>query len=425
MKIRILVVLIIAFALVLVFMTFRSNQEPISLSGRGAPEKKTIDVNDVVAYVEDTAAVYRVRTTRDVLPGGISAAMAPLLVDWAHSSFSDDGYITIRNINHGGNPVSGVTVLRSARIRPHMIKTAEFIMVPLGGPEAISHAQIRFVFEEGGAEFIGSPKTVGEPYSLDDLVLSWEAWRPPGVDFNILIGMDHRNFELTMRAYSGPQRFLEDALGNRDWNTYYLKLPGGTRGFAELLKVGLALGDGAARHSIGRMLQLAEDEWAAQGPDAVPGGDNAAAQWRMLKELAASKTPTVDDSRVEMAGKTGYQSLLRSCATMALYNVDVAVARLIEAGVPHEGIRPTQTPNIENEPEWLAQLADADIAGIFARAPKTLRFVRANPTAIPGRIPGALDKAGLLIQENGKPVKQRFSMKAETPWGHRDYLLIR
>jgi hypothetical protein len=425
MKVRMLIALLIAFALVLVFITFKNHKDTTVLTERGAPQKLTIDVNDVIAYVDDFAAIYRVRTTRDVLPGDFSAAMAPMLVDWAHSDLSDDGFIVIRNINHGGNPVSGVTVLRSARIRPHMIKAAEFVMVPLGGPEAVSHGQIRFVFEAGGAEFIGSAKTIGEPVVLEDLVLSWEAWRPPGVDFDILIGMDHRNFELTMRAYSGPQRFLEDALGPRDWNTYFLKLPGGKRGFAELLLVGLALGDGAARHSIGRMLQQAEDEWAAQGPDAAPGSVNATEQWRMLKERADKEKLAADDSRIEMTGKTGYQSLLRSCATMALYTIDVAVARLIEEGVPHEGMRPTQAPKIDNEPEWLAELADADIAGIFARAPKTLRFVRANPTSIPGKIPGALDAAGLLVHENGKPIKRHYSMTAETPWAHRDHLLIR
>ena len=425
MKAAMLIALIIAFALVLVFVTFK-NDDTISFHTKPlTTEKTTIDVEDVIAYVEDRTAVYRVRTTRDVLPGGFSAAMVPVLVDWAHSDLSDNGQILIRNINHGGNPVSGVTVLRSALIRQHKVKSAEFIMVPLGGPEAISHGQIRFVFEKGGAEFIGAETTVGEPLVLEDLVLSWEAWRPPGVDFDIMKGMDPQNFELTMRAYSGPQRFLEDALGPRDWNTYYLQLPGGSRGVSELLTVALALGDGAARHSIGRMLQQAENEWASHGPGALNGGADAVRQWRELKERADGGKPAIDDSRLQMSGRTGYQSLLRSCATMALYSVDVAVARLIEAGVPHDGMRTTQTPNIENEPEWLAELAGANIAGIFARAPKTLRFVRANPTAIPGKIPGALDEAGLLVRDNGKAVKHHFSMTSETPWGHRDQLLIR
>ncbi|UCH82612.1 MAG: hypothetical protein JSW50_08980 [Candidatus Latescibacterota bacterium] len=425
MKARIFIAFVVAFALVLVFMTFKSDRKTVPVTEITGLDKQTIDVNDVIAYSENTDVVYRVKTTRDVLPGGFSAAMSPMLVDWKRSDLSEHGYLVIRNLNHGGNPVSGVTVLRTALIRPHLVKAVEYINVPLGGPEAISHGQIRFIFEDGGAEFVGSTKTVGEAETLGDLVLSWEAWRPPGVDFDIITGMDHRNFELTMRAYSGHQRFLEDALGPRDWNTYFLKLPGNTKGFAELLKVAMVLGDGAARHSIGRMLEQAEDEWATQGPEAAPGGTDALAQWRALKSRSADEKPPVDDSRVDMTGKTGYQSLIRSCATMALYSIDVAVARLIDAGVPHRGMRPTQTPNIENEPEWLAQLADADIAGIFARAPRTLKFVRANPTAIPGKIPGALNDAGLLVQENGKPKKRHYSMKSETPWGHRDHLLIR
>jgi hypothetical protein len=108
--------------------------------------------------------------------------MAPILVDWDRSNLVA-GDIVLRNINHVGNPVSGVTVLRSAHIRLDKIEAAEFILVLLGGPDAISHGQLRFVFEPGGAEFIGREEdAVGEPDVLGDLVLSWEAWRPPGVD---------------------------------------------------------------------------------------------------------------------------------------------------------------------------------------------------------------------------------------------------
>ena len=69
--------------------------------------------------------------------------------------------------------------------------------------------------------------------------------------------------------------------------------------------------------------------------------------------------------------------------------------------------------------------ATASIAGVFLRAPKTLRYLRANPTLVPSEIPGALDGAGLLVREDGKPRKRRYSMSGQTPWGHRDHLLIR
>ena len=193
-----LLVAIVAWLLVTHFAGDESpKQEPV------APQLRTVDVADVVEYAEMNATTYRVRSTHDVLPGGLSAAMAPALVAWDNSDFTSGGDITIRNINHGGNPVSGVTVLRTAVLRPDRIERAEFIMVPLGGPEAISHAQIRFVFEEGGAEFLGDVSdAVGEPDPLADLVLSWEAWRPPGVDYDVLRGMDSSQYELSLRAYS-------------------------------------------------------------------------------------------------------------------------------------------------------------------------------------------------------------------------------
>lgn len=395
------------------------SKEPVS------PQLRMVDVHDVVAYSEMTEPTFRVRTTRDVLPGGYSAAMAPILVGWDRSDLSEGGDIVIRNVNDGGNPSSGVTMLRSARIRPDQVKTAEFVLVPLGGPRAFSHSQLRFVFEVGGAEFIGGDDAVGEPEVFGDLILSWEAWRPPGVDFSWLQGMDSRSYELTLRGYSGPQRFLEDALGSRDWNVYMLQLPGGRGGLAELLKVSLALGDVAARYSISRMLEQAEHEWTINGLDSEIEGRGAVTEWRKFGEKIRSESAPADDPRIDLSGKTEFQSLLRSCATMALYSVDVAVARLIEAGLPHEGMRPSKKPELNEEPEWMAQLASSGIAGILVRAPKFIGFARAHLTAIPSKIPGALDDAGLLVRENGKPVKRHYSMNAETPWGRRDQLLIR
>ena len=415
-----LLVAIVAWLLVAHFAGDESpKQEPV------APQLRTVDVVDVVEYAEMNATTYRVRSTRDVLPGGLSAAMSPALVAWDNSDFTSGGDITIRNINHGGNPVSGVTVLRTAVVRPDRIERAEFIMVPLGGPEAISHAQIRFVFEAGGAEFLGDVSdAVGEPDLLTDLVLSWEAWRPPGVDYEVLQGMDNTVYQLSMRVYSGTQRFLEDALAGRDWRVYTLQLPGGREGLSELLKVSLAMGDGAARDVISRFLDRAESEWATSGPDSENEGGDALALWHKIKgDLGGARTG--GDSRIDMTGRAGYQSLLRSCATMALYMVDVTTARLIEAGYPHEGMRPTQKPEIPDEPQWMVELAGTNIAGVFLRGPKAISFVRANPTVIPSRIPGAMDEAGLLVRRDGKAVRQNFSIKNETPWGPRDHLLIR
>jgi len=82
---------------------------------------RTANVRDVVAYSKMAATTYRVRSTRDILPGGYSLAMAPILIDWDLTDIPG-GDIVVRNVNHGGNPVSGITVLRSARIRLHKVK---------------------------------------------------------------------------------------------------------------------------------------------------------------------------------------------------------------------------------------------------------------------------------------------------------------
>lgn len=419
----IITILVIAVTALVVESLMKNGDAPFS-TVFDSRELRKVDVRDVVAYTEMTATTYRVRTARDILPGGYSAAMAPVLVSWKRSDVAS-GEIVVRNVNDGGNPVSGVTVLRSARIHLDRIKTVELVMVPLGGPDAFSHGQLRFIFEPGGAEFIGGADAVGEPDTLGDLVLSWEAWRPPGVDYSVMKGMDAHSYELTARVYSGPQRFLEDQLISRDWNVYTLRLPGDKKGYVELLKVSLALADGAGRYSISRMLQEAEDEWAAHGPAGEAGGDDAVDQWRALAQEAISSRAPDNDPRIDMTGRTSYQSLLRSCATMALYAVDVTVARLIEAGVPHKGMRPTRKPELLEEPKWMTELASADMAGIFVRAPKAIQYICANPTLLPGWIPGALDEAGLLVREDGKPVKRHYSLETETPWGRRDQLLIR
>jgi hypothetical protein len=390
-----------------------------------APDLQVLDVAQVIEYSEMSAPTYRIRTTRDVLPGGVSAAMAPALVAWNESDFVEGGEIIVRNVNHGGNPLSGVTVLRTATIRPEYVARAELVMVPLGGPDAVSHGQVRFVFDAGGAEFWGGdPAIVGEPDPLDELVLSWEAWRPPGVDYSVLKGMDPEVYQLSMRAYSGVQRFLEDSLQRRAWNVYTLQLPGGREGAAELLRVSLAMGDGAGRHVLSQMLGRAEGEWVSTGPDGHPQEADARALWQQI-EANLGGARTGGDERIEMAGRTGYQTMLRSCATMALYSINVATARLIERGYLHEGQGLARSSDITGEPEWMRGLANESILGLFLQGPRALAFVRNNPTTIPGNIPGALDEAGLLVRNGGNAVKLHFEIEGQTPWGPAETLLIR
>ena len=74
-----------------------------------------------------------------------------------------------------------------------------------------------------------------------------------------LKGLDAASYKLSLRAYAGPRRFLEDTLRGRDWFSYRVRMPGGEKGYSELLKVVLALGDGVASDTIwgGRTHQYA------------------------------------------------------------------------------------------------------------------------------------------------------------------------
>jgi len=419
---RFLLLVVPAAALGAVILFLSTRRESPDSAGHPLPPPRTVDARDVAAYTGMEAHVYRVRTARDVLPGsGLSAAMAPLLIDWSRSDPAPAGSLLVRNVNHGGNPVSGVTVLQAMWIRPRYLREAEFMLVPLGGPEAMSHGQLRFTFEEGGIELLArSADTVGEPEAVNDLVLSWEAWRPPGIDFDVMRGMKDAVFTLSLRAYSGTQRFLEDALGNRGWNVYTLDLPGGSDGARELLFTALVLGDGAARRAIGATLDRADSTWTHAGPDA----NETARAWRELR-AEAKGSPEFDDPLLDMSERTGYQSLVRSCATVALYCVDVAVVRLLERDVPGEGKRPTRPPSLTGDPAWMADLSNAGPAGLLVRAPALIRFLLENPTVIPSEIPAALDEAGLLVREGGNPRRREYAISGLTPWGHRDRLLVK
>ena len=381
---------------------------------------RTLSAAAVAAYSNFEASSIRIRSTRDVFPGGLSAAMTPGMVDWDHTDPEGQELIVLRNVNDGGNPVSGITQLRTVKIDPSKIIQAEYVLVPLGGPEAVSHAQLRFVFDSGGGSFSDEDTDmVGEPDVLNDLVLSWEAWRPPGVGYDVLAGMDSSAFELSLRAYSGRQRFMEDALNYRDWKVYPLELPGGSESLAELLRVTLVLGDGAARSSFARMGEPDEEDGGR------PMTESSKQFWRALRDRVESHKITPEDARLDMTGKTGYQTLLRSCANMALYCVDLTVARLLESGVDARGKRPTQDPKIKREPLWMAELSGSGILGVLSKAPQAIYFIHNNPTSIPGNIPDALDEAGLLARKDDKKVEKRFSINGMTPWGHRDQLLIR
>jgi hypothetical protein len=95
----------------------------------------------------------RLRSDRDVIPGGYMAAGIPVLVDWAASDpHADSPHVVLRHVNYGGNPLERTTVLHCVRVPLDGIERVEFTLVPFGeggrlGP--LQHVQLRFIFASG------------------------------------------------------------------------------------------------------------------------------------------------------------------------------------------------------------------------------------------------------------------------------------
>jgi hypothetical protein len=292
----------------------------------------------------------------------------------------------------------------------------------------VHHGQLRFVFDPDKPLVLMDSRLEAagnDPY-LYDLVLSWEAWRAPGVGYDVLTGMDPHQYKLSPRMYAGPQRFLEDALGKRDWYSFPLAMPGGARGLAELLKVSLALSDGVARHTLSRMLQQAEEAWLEHAPAMDADQEAVREQWRELLGRVEPHEVT-DDPRINLPEEEqSYQTLLRSCASLAYYAIDVTVERLLAAGLAGGFDRQKlEQLDIGSQEPWMEEIADANLVGIFLRAPHALSYLRRNPASLPRKIPDLLDTAGLLQHQAGKRIEVHYSLGGTTPYGSLESNLIR
>jgi len=383
-------------------------------------EVQTLSSKDILRWEAEENGSVVVITKRDALPGGLSAAMTPAFVDWDQSDLeSKDPTILLRNVNDGGNPIEGTTVLQSMRVHLNSLSEVDFILVPLGrgGRRAAAHhAQLRFVFDDGQPIEILDQDLLGRR-TLKDLVLSWEAWRPPGADYSMMKGMLPSAYALSLRAFAGPQRFLEDSLAGREWYGYRMRLPGGHEGLRELLRVSLVLGDGVARHEAGKILEEGEEEWAAHAPLGARSAQNARERWEELRR-GLSVVKVSDDPLLNLPPQDRtYQTLLRSCASMAYYAIVTSAARLAARGLT-DGLNPDDMPNPEMpqvEP-WMKEIADADLGGVFLRAPTALAYLVRHPEVIPSKIPAKLDHMGLIQRRSGTMLTVTWNLKTRTPY---------
>jgi hypothetical protein len=391
-------------------------------------QSRILTVDELLAWAESSPNAVRLNAGRDALPGGLSAAMVPVIVEWGASNRPHpEGHYVLRTLNAGGNPIAGTNVLCSARVPAHGVESAEFVVVPhdrLGRRAIVAHAMIRFIFEPGREMQLLSGAGVGtggDP-AVPDLILSWEAWRPPGVPYHALRGLDPRSFDLTMRVYAGAQRFLEDAVMGREWYAYPLHFPAGKEGLNELLRVGLVLGDSVGRRSLDRLLSQAEARWLDHAPHAADDRPAPRARWEKLRE--ALNTAAVPAEPLPGNHGIGYQTLQRSCITMLLHWIDVAVERLRAAGHADAGQRPRLKLGPEELAPWMEELAHADLFGIFMRAPFALWWLVRHQEVLPRQAVRQLNAAGLLERNGSQPVARHYKLAGPTPYGElHDYLL--
>jgi len=342
-----------------------------------------------------------VYTPEDRWPNGFAVCMTPLLIDWANSNWTNptNGFVVVRNVQVGGNPLLGNSRHATIRIPSPGIEHVELVVVRyhLEGPAKRSgHVQLRFVFKGNRRPELldenGEPDPE-QPY-LDDLVLSWEAWRPTNTPWKFLAGLDPKQYALTARMYSGCQRFLNDSLRGAVWDCYPLKLP--SEEAAELLLWdGLVMGDLVARRSIEKLGNGGFS--AAQNkvhPEQIPDG--------FIKDLLKN-------------ANMGYHALNRSCITMALSQIELTLRRINAGDTGTERTAISYSPG--KPPVWFDNIVSGEKVS-FSQAIKAFFWAKKHQQIFPYKSYLPLEDAGMLqTDKKGKIIMYRYGHRIGSPYG--------
>jgi len=384
-----------------------------------AKKNKVITPADILAWRRFEAPVIRVRTARDALPSGLAMAMAPLLVNWTSSSagFGPDDYYILNNVNLANNPVGGITLLGGLKVFADSVESVEFVMVisKVARVETqAGHGMLRFNFRKDRRPIIldkgGEP--LANDSAVEDIVVSWEAWRPPTASFDALAGLDPKTYALSPRCFVGSVRCLTDAVLDRPWTCYPLRLPDVDNSLNELLYVSLALADAVARQTIMNILDQ-RIEKTKDMPDDYQDADLS--EWEQVAEYYRNTEVPEGPIRDILDGKIRYHLLERSCITMALSSVDWANRRIHErAGLGEP--KPLRVAPLAM-PSFMSKLASGKRTAVLLRVPAALHWVLTNQTVIPAKAYELLDEVGLLQRENGRIKKVHYDNRRHTPYG--------
>ncbi len=372
---------------------------------------------EALEWNRPTSDVIRVRIEHDVVPGGLSLAMAPVFVNWQSTSpsFGPDDFYILRNVNVANNPVGGVVLLAGLKVFADSVESAEFVGVTwkvARRKTPVGHAMLRFIFREDKRAIIldreGNP--LANDAAVKDIVVSWEAWRPPKVTFDPIKGLDPETYALTPRCMLGSVRCLTDSILDRPWTCYPLKFPEVEHAYDELLFVSLALADAVARQTVAHIL----DRRIERGRFFEDYLEPELGEWECIAEHC--KTASVPENPILdiLQGKTGFQLLTRCCVTMALASLDWANHRIHRrAGL--EAKRLQLAP--ESMPALIAELASGERGTMLLRIPAALYWLMHNHSALAGKAPDILNEAGMLQHKMGRVQKTDYDNDRKTPYG--------
>jgi hypothetical protein len=361
----------------------------------------------------------RVHAGRDAFPNGLSVAMSPVMVDWASSSagFGPGHYYILRNVNLSANPVAGTVVLGNVRVQADSVARVEWVFVVsrLGRRETQGgHGMIRFVFKEDRRPTVVSVEgeTIGHNLDIDDLVFSWEAWRPPLAKFDPVAGLDPETYALTLRCFSGPVRCLSDSVFNRPWVCYTVNLPEVPHAEDELLYMCLLFGDAMARQTFGAMIdeRISEEKNLPEGYE-----EHDVELWETIRE--SIRKNAIPDRPIDqlLGGNTSYHLLQRSCITMALTMVDAAHARMRQRAGLKVPKRIRVVPG--DLPSFIDDLSRGKRRSALLSLPAAIHWLSHNQTVIPGRAHELLDEVGLLRWKRGELIKNHYDNRDNSPYG--------
>ena len=385
----------------------------------------TEDLEDSLAeWLASDTPVSIVHTPENRWQNGLAECMDPFMVNWSasniHGAISNQ-FVIIQNVQVGGNPLLGISRHATIKVPARGIERVELVIVRyrLDGiaGKVSGHVQLRFVFKEDRRPRLFNKEGHPDPEQpfLDDLIVSWEAWRPTNTPWQFIAGLEDHRYALTARMYSGAQRFLNDSLRGAVWDCYPINLPDDPDAADSILWSGLIMGDSLARRTIVDLLHE------------IPEADlqKIGAKWKKEQEeqnldrLLWDEIP--DDLLKDFMqdANLSYNSIARSCISIALLQIELAMQNYYKK--KKLGSREEIVFVPQDIPRWFSDVVSGKPRSKLKEtreALKALSWSRRHKQVFPPKAYLPLEKAGMLqTNKLGKIIKYRYSHKQASPYG--------